>query len=75
MSTTVAGSVEIFVNDQRRALADGTVLASLLAELGLAERKGIAAALNGGVVARADWATRPLTAGDRVVVIQAAQGG
>jgi sulfur carrier protein len=75
MSTNATATSEIFVNDQRRVLIEKTALASLLAELGLAERKGIAAAVNGAVVARNDWATRRLTAGDRVVVIQAAQGG
>lgn len=70
-----APTTEIFVNDQRRVWVEGAVLAVLLAELGLAERRGIAAALNGIVVARTDWTTRQLTAGDRVVVIQAAQGG
>ncbi|MGC4072236.1 MAG: sulfur carrier protein ThiS [Nibricoccus sp.] len=77
-SATAAGSaasMTIFVNDQARPLASDTLLANLLGELGLAERKGIAAALNGAVVPRRDWQTRRLTAGDRVIVIQATQGG
>ncbi len=70
-----AQTLRLFVNDQPREIAVDTTLAVLMATLGLAERKGIAAAHNGGVVPRADWVTRRLTAGDRVLVIQATQGG
>jgi sulfur carrier protein len=65
----------IHLNDQPRALADGTSLADLLRELGLAERKGVAIAINDAVVPRATWPTRPLAEGERVLVIQATQGG
>ncbi len=65
----------VFVNDQPRALAAGTVLVELLRELGLAERKGVAIAINDEVVPRATWPTRPLADGERILVIQATQGG
>jgi sulfur carrier protein len=68
-------TIRVFVNDQPRELAGSRLLGSLLHELGLAERKGVAAAHNGVVVSRSDWQTRQLTAGDRVLVIQATQGG
>lgn len=74
-ATTTTQTLRLFVNDQPREIAVDTTLAVLMAKLGLAERKGIAAAHNGGVVPRADWATRRLTADDRVLVIQATQGG
>jgi sulfur carrier protein len=51
-----------------------TVLA-LLRELGLGERKGVAVAINGNVVGRGNWPTQTLAAEDRVLVIQATQGG
>ncbi|WP_217494400.1 sulfur carrier protein ThiS [Nibricoccus aquaticus] len=63
------------MNDQPREIAAETPLAVLMGGLGLAERKGIAAALNGAVVSRSEWVNRRLTAGDRVIVIQATQGG
>ena len=65
----------IHINDQPRALAAGTVLADLLRELGLAERKGVAIAINDEVVPRSSWSARPLADGERVIVIQATQGG
>ena len=65
----------IQVNDQTRELEAGQTLAGLVGELGLAERKGIALALNGAVAPRTDWPARTLRAGDRVLVIQATQGG
>ncbi|HTJ78235.1 MAG TPA: sulfur carrier protein ThiS [Rariglobus sp.] len=65
----------VFVNDQPRALAAGTALVDLLRELGLAERKGVAIAINDEVVPRSTWPVRPLTDGERILVIQATQGG
>jgi sulfur carrier protein len=65
----------IHVNDQPRALAAGTQLADLLRELGLAERKGVAIAINDEVVPRSTWPTRALADGERILVIQATQGG
>jgi sulfur carrier protein len=65
----------VFVNDQPRTLATGAKLAELLRELGLADRKGVAIAINDEVVPRASWPTRPLADGERILVIQATQGG
>ncbi|MFA6961616.1 MAG: sulfur carrier protein ThiS [Opitutaceae bacterium] len=65
----------VFVNDQPRSLTAGTQLADLLRELGLAERKGVAIAINDEVVPRSTWPTRALSEGERILVIQATQGG
>jgi len=70
-----AEPITIRVNDEPRALGGPTTLAELLRELGLAERKGVAAAVNGAVVARTEWSGRNLGSGDRVLVIRATQGG
>lgn len=67
--------MNVFVNDQPRALADGAKLADLLRELGLAERKGVAIAINDEVAPRSTWPTRALADGERILVIQATQGG
>lgn len=71
----VAGILEVFVNDRARSVPAGASVFSLLAELGLVERKGVAVAVNGGVVGRTQWPARTLQAGDRVLIIQATQGG
>ncbi len=65
----------IRVNDQPRSVADATTLLDLLRELALAERRGVAVAVNDTVVPRAEWPARPLAAADHVLVIQATQGG
>ena len=65
----------VFVNDQPRPLAAGTALVDLLRELGLAERKGVAIAINDEVVPRSTWPVRPLVESERILVIQATQGG
>jgi len=65
----------IRVNDQPRSVADLATLQDLLRELALAERKGIAIAINDTVVPRRDWLSRALAEADRVLVIQATQGG
>jgi sulfur carrier protein len=65
----------VTLNDQPVALEGGSTLLSLLSARGLADRKGIAAAVNGDVIPRPAWARRALAAGDRVLVIRATQGG
>ena len=70
-----ATSARILVNDEPRELRPDATLAALVRELGLDGRRGIAAAVNGGVVPRAEWSGRPLASGDRVLVIRATQGG
>jgi sulfur carrier protein len=74
MSTATAASI-IYVNDQPRPLAAPTTLLVLLNELGHAGRKGVAIAINGAVVPRSEWPSRSLADADRVLVIQATQGG
>jgi len=39
------------------------------------EGRGVAVALNGAVVRRADWSTTPLKCGDVVEIVRAMQGG
>jgi sulfur carrier protein len=65
----------IRVNDEPRVLAGPATLATLVGELGLAGRPGVAVAVNQAVVPRAAWPSHPLADGDRVLVIRAAQGG
>lgn len=75
---TAGSAVErlaIIVNDEPRSLAIGSTLADLVVELGLIDRKGVALAVNGGVVLRTTWPAHPLANGDRILVIRATQGG
>lgn len=63
----------ITVNGEPREVAAGTSLRDVLAPLGL-DRPGIAAALNGAPLARAQW-VRALAPGDAVIVIEMVAGG
>jgi sulfur carrier protein len=65
----------IQLNGAERALDTETV-AALVTALGIAaDARGVAVALNGAVVPRANWTAATLAAGDRVEVIRAMQGG
>ncbi len=68
-------SLSVSVNDRPRVLSGTATVTALLADLGLAGRTGIAVAVNGTVVARARWEAHDLREGDRVLVIEATQGG
>jgi sulfur carrier protein len=65
----------LYVNDRPSPWAPGKTVLAVLGEWSLAERKGIAVAVNGAVVPRSQWPKRSLEAEDRIVVIQATQGG
>jgi sulfur carrier protein len=65
----------ISVNGESEALAARTV-AELVAEKSeLPAGRGLAVALNGTLVRRADWAATPLKPGDAVEIVRAMQGG
>jgi sulfur carrier protein len=67
--------LHVHVNDTDRMVTSGTGLLSLLEEMAVADRLGLAVALNAEVVPRACWAARTLHEGDRILIIQASQGG
>jgi sulfur carrier protein len=66
--------MNISVNGERREVAPGTALDTLVRSLTAAPR-GVAAALNETVVPRAQWSATALCEGDRVEVLTAVQGG
>jgi sulfur carrier protein len=65
----------IFVNGEPRERA-GATIAELLSELGVeAQARGVAVAVDGEVVPRADWDARRVNEGERVEALSAMQGG
>ncbi|MFE1290143.1 sulfur carrier protein ThiS [Streptomyces sp. NPDC058751] len=66
--------MNVVVNGERRRIAAGTALGTLVATL-TPSSSGVAAALNETVVPRAEWPSTPLAEGDRVEVLTAVQGG
>jgi sulfur carrier protein len=66
----------ILVNGERAAARPGETPADVLRELGLTvTARGVAIAVNGEVVPRADWETFALPQDARVEVLTAMQGG
>ncbi len=66
--------MQVRINGEERALAEGTTIAALLVELEL-PADGVAVAVNLDVVPRGQHAERLLAAGDRVEIIRAVGGG
>ena len=64
-----------YVNNSPQETTDAQTLTQLLADLALAEQRGVAVAVNDEVVPRAAWSAHELRAHDRVTIIRATQGG
>lgn len=67
--------MKISVNDENYEILDDSNLTSLLNSLGMKDLKGWALALNEKVIAKSDFDQTKLIEGDRVILIQATQGG
>jgi sulfur carrier protein len=66
--------VQVWINGEQRELADGASVRDALAVLGAPE-SGVAVAVDGEVVPRAEWPAVALADGARVEVLTAVQGG
>jgi sulfur carrier protein len=65
----------IFLNGEPRERAGATIV-ELLADLGVEDRaRGVAVAVDGEVVPRAEWPERRINDGERVEALSAMQGG
>ena len=65
----------VFVNESPRDMPEAIDLTCLLREIGIEEPVGVAVAVNGAVVQSDKWLETRLSANDRVLVVQATQGG
>ncbi len=64
------------VNGEPRVVPSGTTIAGLIEELGHdPSGRGVAAAINGEVVPRAEWRTTAVGDGDKVEILTAIGGG
>lgn len=63
------------VNSENKTVDSVSSLEELLNCLGYQQRTGIAVALNGSVVPKADWRKQKVAEGDAVAIVQAVQGG
>ena len=67
--------MEVNINNQQVEVEEKTVLYTLLSLNNLAERKGIAVAVNNKVLPKADWVKYQLQNNDEITIIRATQGG
>lgn len=65
----------VFVNDESKDVSHGLRLSALLSEIGMVELSGWAIAMNGVVVPVDEIERISLSEGDRLIFIQATQGG
>ena len=68
--------MEITVNGKAYELSESLSLEALLRQLALPNAEGgIAVALNGELVRRAEWGDKRVAPGDALEIVQATQGG
>lgn len=67
--------MKIFVNDEPKEVSEGTNLLSLSNELVTSNSKGWAFALNDSIIPKINLENTLLREGDRILLIQATQGG
>jgi len=74
MPTTT--TIPVTVNGEAHEIPLGLAVPDLLRHLDIdPEQSGIAVAVNGAVVRRADWPGTPVGEGDELEIITATQGG
>ena len=67
--------MEIFINGKKQNFSANTLLLSILQKLHFSWKSGIAVAVNNSVIPRSNWDSYALSERDKVVIIQATQGG
>ena len=67
--------MRISVNDESREIPEGSTLSNLLTSLALEDLRGWAVAINEQVIPSEEMNARQLFEGDRILLIQATQGG
>lgn len=67
--------MNITVNNKAENIVSSEKLGDLLHRIHLAEKKGIAVAVNNEVVVKANWGKHTLKENDKITIIQATQGG
>lgn len=65
----------VFLNDKKIEFSGPLTLKEALEQQGIRQVRGIAVAVNDQVVPKSEWETYHLQENDRILVIQATQGG
>ena len=67
--------MKVFVNDEKKEIPSGSSLYTLLNDIGMKDFSGWAIALNEEVVPFDEIKEKSLNEGDRLILVQATQGG
>jgi sulfur carrier protein len=68
--------MNVLLNGEERELESGATVADVVASLpGAPDGRGVAVAVDGAVVRRAEWTSTALAPGARIEVVVAVQGG
>ncbi len=67
--------MEVFVNENRHQIPDGSNISQLLQQIAVDTTKGIAIAVGDSIVPRSLWETQQLNPGANILIIKATQGG
>ncbi|MBC2603511.1 sulfur carrier protein ThiS [Puniceicoccus vermicola] len=67
--------MKVTLNNDSHEVTPDTTLISFLQKLGQEPKAGMAVAINDEVVPSSEWSERLLEDGDRILLIQATQGG
>ncbi len=65
----------IYLNEKKIELSDNINVSGLLLAQNITNTAGMAIALNGKVVRKANWDATILSDGDKILIISAGQGG
>ncbi len=65
----------IYLNEKKIELDDNISVSGLLEKQNITNTAGMAIALNGKVVRKANWDATILSDGDKILIISAGQGG
>ena len=71
----MADTMTVLVNGAEQRVPTAATLATVVASAAGERRRGVAVAVNAGVVPRSEWDTTVLTAGDSVEILEVHQGG
>jgi sulfur carrier protein len=72
---TTEKHMQLLVNNKPEELLSGNRLSALLAQIHLADKRGIAVAVNNAVIAKPDWNGHTLNENDKITIITPTQGG
>ena len=68
-------NMNIQLNGDDLVIESSSTVLDVLEKQGMAEKKGIAVAVNQSVVPRTEWADRQINENDKLLIITATQGG